>query len=430
MNEPTSSLSLAAAAASHGRDLALRRGTECFSFEEWSSRVQKATGSLPDGAFGIVARNDWASLALLYACLEERRPAVLLHARWDTAARLEACRRAGAGYLYDDGNWLPVNDTADAGPLEQFTIATSGSTGVPKLASLSASSFAAGCEASSRRVPLAPNDSWALSLSWAHVGGLAILLRCLQARATVHIPEVPGVLPSSCTHASVVPTQLSRLIRRHQLPQGLKHLLVGGAPLSRRLHEQAIEQGVPFHVTYGLTEFGSQVATSSLRPAWGAPLAFLDGVQARIDANGTLELRGPTAMSRYIGAPPLGTDWFRTSDRSELSAGGVRILGRHDNVIITGGENVSPELVEAALCDEAGIEDAAVIGIPDDDWGQRVVALLRVTEPAVDDSELRMALARVLPRFAIPKSFLHVASLPTLPNGKLDRTALLKTYSC
>ena len=235
------------------------------------------------------------------------------------------------------------------------------------------------------------------------------------------------------THLSLVPPMLARLLALGRPPPpSLRVLLVGGQSLSTALAGQAIAAGWPLHITYGMTETASQVATTArlLAPPTpglvGRPLAGLT-VDCPAGPAAPLRVRGPVVMAGYANPgrrPGLGlTDgWFTTSDLARRGQdGGLCILGRADEVLVTGGVKVHPGWVESLLAGAPGVGVVAVVGVDDPVWGQRLVAFYtgEVT-PAALDRWCRANLAGP----ERPRVFRPRAELPVLDSGKLDRRRL------
>lgn len=383
-----------------------------------------------------------------------RTPAQMI----DLIAHLEC---GGALGLLDErrtpGERQAIEERLSAHPADErdrVVLPTSGSTGAPKLVVHTEESLVAAAVASEQNLCWAVGgDRWYLNLPLAHVGGLALLIRCIRARQTVVVGAARSSDPQQVlaelargqvSLASFVPTQLARLLREERSAESLslRAVLVGGAPMSETLRRRARELGWPLLATYGLTEMSSQVATESPAllfrgegeerlPPPGSVGKPLPGVSVRVQADGTLQVRGPMALRTYLGeASPLDAEgYFTTSDLGSLDAeGALTVLGRKDNMLITGGENVNPELVEAALLEIPGVRDCCVSGAPDPEWGERVVVTLVLDAPEPSDAAIRVALEARLPRFAIPKEFRRVSALPLLPNGKLDRQAVKASF--
>ena len=289
-------------------------------------------------------------------------------------------------------------------PVEEgdaLVIATSGTTGEPKGAVLTHDAIRASALATSSRLAVDPAaDRWLSVLPLAHVGGLGVVLRSLvTGTALTFDPDDPAA-----TLVSMVATQ----VRRTDVSR-FRAVVVGGAAPPRDLPGNAV-------VTYGMTETGSGVVYD------GVPL---DGVEVRA-VDGELHLRGPMLLRAYRdGRSPLDADgWLHTGDAGHVDTRGrVHVDGRIGDVIVTGGEKVWPEPVEAVLRDVAGVADVAVVGEPDDEWGQRVVARVVPSDPAAPPSldALRAAVKAVLPAYAAPKAVVVVSAVPRTALGKVRR---------
>lgn len=311
------------------------------------------------------------------------------------------------------------------------TLTTSGSTGQPKRVELSAAALHASATATAERV--GGHGQWLLALPTDHVAGWQVAVRSVLAGTTPIRLEgsftVEGFTSAAARltgarFVSLVPTQLLRLVDD---PAGLAALadfdavLVGGAALPAPLLARAEAAGVRVHQTYGMTETAGGCVYD------GTPLT---GVTVRLD-EGRVLLGGPVLASRYVDDPGLtaerfttdadGQRWFRTDDVGEL-AGSLRLLGRVDDVINTGGFKVAPRPVEEALLRLPGVRDAVVLGVPDQQWGQRVAAVLVGQEASLH--ELREALRPELAPHALPHQVLWLDDLPLLRSGKPDLAAL------
>ena len=293
-------------------------------------------------------------------------------------------------------------------------IFTSGSTEAPKAALHTLGNHYYSALGSNANIPLTPGDRWLHSLPLYHVGGLAILFRCLLAGATVALPEPGAPLGraiAGSTHVSLVSTQLLRLLREEDLdPAGLRAILLGGSSIPTSLIDEALSRGLPVHTSYGLTEMASQVTATPLGASReelhtsGRPLPHRE---ISISEDGEILVRGETLFLGYVrdGKTDPALDaggWFRTGDLGELGADGyLRVLGRKDNLFVSGGENIQPEEIEEALCRLEGVEDAVVVPIPDAEFGFRPVAFVRGGR----FTDLSRSLEPVLPRFKIPVAF-------------------------
>lgn len=317
----------------------------------------------------------------------------------------------------------PEHEATEPGEAD-LVVFTSGTTGPPRGVRLSMLNLTAAASGSADHLGHGPEDDWLLAMPLHHVGGLSIVVR--QAYAGGSITMLPGfdapafaeAMRGDVTMASVVPTMLSRLLE-HGPFESLRAVLVGGGPIPDGLLERAAAAGLPVLPTYGMTETFGQVAT--LRP--GAPLEHkahaLPGVEFRTGDDGRIAIKGPQVSPGYLGRPDRPDPWFVTNDLGEIDEdGGLRVSGRADNVIITGGENVSPERVEAVLRTHPEVREVVVVGVPDSEWGEMVAC---VYEGSADG--LAEWAAERLTGAMMPKRWLSVEELPRTSIGKPDRTA-------
>jgi o-succinylbenzoate---CoA ligase len=314
-------------------------------------------------------------------------------------------------------------------PLEPGTdvvVVTSGSASSGRGVLLSAAAMRASATATLDR--LGGPGAWLLALPVSAVGGLQVLCRgVLSGRA----PEVLGKgeplaaavarLPAGRRYTSLVPTQLRRYLGTD--PGALRAfdaILVGGAATDRALLDRARAEEVHVVTTYGMSETAGGCVYD------GVPL---DGVSVRV-TDGGVELAGPVLAHGYRLDPAATAEafaggWFRTRDAGLLRDGRLTVTGRLDDVVISGGANVSPTAVEAALREHPSVADAVVFGRPDEEWGQRVVASVVPAagarpEPAV----LRAWVAERLGPAAAPRELHLIDAVPLLHTGKPDRRAV------
>jgi O-succinylbenzoic acid--CoA ligase len=313
-----------------------------------------------------------------------------------------------------------------------IVVRTSGSTGEPKDVILSHGAVTASATAALER--LGGPGQWLLALPVTAVGGLQVLVRsALSGTDPVLLAEHPdlstAVAAMTCErrYASLVPTQLFRLAEEGRLADltVLDAVLLGGAAMPTDLLDQARAAGVRVVRTYGMSETCGGCVYDGLA---------LDGVQVRVDEDGQVLLGGPVLFDGYADpdatAAVLRDGWFATSDLGELAEDGrLRVLGRRDDVVISGGVNISLSAVTEALRRHEGVRDVAAIGVPDDEWGTRVIAYL-VPDDAVCLDGLRVDEVRDtveaagLPRTWAPREVVLLDALPLLPGGKIDRQAL------
>ncbi|MBV8756012.1 MAG: AMP-binding protein [Deltaproteobacteria bacterium] len=307
---------------------------------------------------------------------------------------------------------------------DAFVLFTSGSTGTPRGIIHTRDSILAAARASETHLPWQDGDRWLLCLPLAHAGGLSIVVRCLVARVPVVLHQDSFdatairalIADQHVTIASLVPTQLAVLLDdpAWRPPAHLRTVLLGGAGAPPALVDAALARGVPVHQTYGLTETFGQVATA-LVP--GGPLVPLPGVELH---GSPLRIRGPMLARAYLDGTPIAPE-FTTADLAE-AGDRLRILGRADDVVISGGENIHPAQVETVLAATPGVRAACAFGIPDERWGQVVAAAL-VTDPSFDRTAATAHWRDALPAFGRPRRLALVDALPLLPNGKVDRRA-------
>ncbi len=306
---------------------------------------------------------------------------------------------------------------------EPLVIETSGSTGRPKRVRLSRRALRASAAATHAR--LGGPGQWVLNLPPTYVAGVQVLFRSVVAGVDplVQADSLAAALAEATApraYLSVVPTQLVRLLDDPEETAALARLdrvLVGGGPLRAEVRSRAEAEGVRVTQTYGMSETCGGCVYD------GHPL---DGVAVKIDAAGQVLLAGPVLFDGYEGEPErtaaaLDGGWLRTCDLGALDDDGrLRVLGRVDDVVISGGVKVPAPAVAACLLRHPRVREAAVLGVPDLEWGERVVAVVAADAP-VTLEELR---ALVDPRSWAPKAVVRVAALPRLPHGKPDRVAL------
>jgi O-succinylbenzoic acid--CoA ligase len=328
---------------------------------------------------------------------------------------------------------------------------TSGTTGIPKGVCLTYANQLASARASAQRLGSAPDDRWLLCLPTFHIGGLAIALRAaIDATCVAVEPFEPARVARALARApirlaSMVPTMLARVIDAGlERPAALRALLLGGGPIPPVLVERCLARRIPAAPTYGLTEAASQVATlrpDELRDAGdtaGTALADTELCIAREDGSraapgepGQILVRGPQVMRGYLDRPEetaatLAGGWLHTGDVGALDASGrLRVLDRREDLIVSGGENVYPAEVEAALAAHPAVREAAVIARADPQWGQSVHAVV-APEPgsALDAGALDAWLRTRLAGFKRPRSYSFRDALPRTPSGKLRRAEL------
>ena len=338
--------------------------------------------------------------------------ALPLDRRLSDQARAELASRMGASAVVTGEGRTVLDGGTPVEAGDALVVATSGSSGTPKGVVLTHDAVEANARATSARIGLDPSvDHLLACLPLAHVGGLSVVTRALVTDTPLTV--LPGfdadaVMAAARAGASVVslvPAVLDRIDT-----DVFRRIVLGGSaiPADRPANSVA---------TYGMTETGSGVVYD------GVPV---DGVEVRV-VEGELQLRCPMLLRCYRdGTDPKTADgWYPTGDLGSYVDGVVKVEGRADSVVITGGENVHPEPVERRLEAHPAVAEAAVVGRADAEWGERVVALLvpaSADRPVLD--ELRDHVRETLPVWCAPREVEWVDALPRTALGKLRRGEL------
>ncbi|WP_179862132.1 o-succinylbenzoate--CoA ligase [Longibacter salinarum] len=303
---------------------------------------------------------------------------------------------------------------------------TSGSTGRPKIAVHTLGNHVYSARGSAENIPLGLGDTWLASLPLYHVGGLAILFRTALAGAAIAMPNPEAsfsqaVIDFRPTHVSMVATQLRRLLdapTESNVMGSVSAALIGGSAIPAEFLDRAVSYGWPVHTSYGSTEMSSQITTTP--PAADrktlATSGFLLPHRELEIREGAIYVRGRTLFAGYAtnaGATGELDDarttggWFATGDLGYLDDNGrLCVTGRADRLIISGGENIQPEEIEKELERLEGVRRAAVVGVPDEEFGRRPVAFVR-WDSGADRRDLVPELRGVLPGYKIPDA-IHV----------------------
>lgn len=313
-------------------------------------------------------------------------------------------------------------------------IETSGSTGAPKRVVLSRRAMRASASATEAR--LGGPGQWLLNLPATYVAGVQVLFRSVLAGTTpvlldehADFMSAARAMDGARRYVSLVPTQLTRMLASPRDVEALwsfDTVLVGGAPVESSLRKRAADAGVHVVATYGMSETCGGCVYD------GVPL---DGVAVTVGTDGRVRIAGPVLFEGYDGREDLTSEavrdgWFLTSDLGRLDDDGrLEVLGRIDDVIVSGGVKVPAPAVARRLREHPRVDAAEVLGVADPEWGQRVVAVV-VSQagvavrnvPPLDD--LRNWVSQTLPRTWAPRQLFRVDEMPLLPNGKVDRVAL------
>ena len=454
-----------------------------WTFRELDADVEETAGRLAacgvqrGDRVAVLMENRPAFVRLVFACARLGAVLVPLNARLATPELRAQAERVGPAVVVCEGETtdaareLPVPAVSvDAeGDVEHFgarspdsfepadhswtdtraIMFTSGTTGDPKAVRLTYANFAASAVASSFRLGVLPEDSWLCPLSLYHMGGLSVVLRSALYGTTAVLTrgfdadDVRDALAKyDCTGVSLVPTMLDRLLDAGEVPDSLRFVLVGGAPTPPELVERALNGGVPVCPTFGMTETTSQVATlhataardrpdSSGRPLLGTDVTVVgeDGEVLPTGETGELVVSGPTVTPGYLSAAANSERFcehgLRTGDFGFVDAGGfLHVGGRQTDQIVTGGENVHPEEVAAVLRNHPAVADVAVVGVPDEEWGERVAALVVPGDEDVTADDLRAFFEGRLAGYKHPRTIAFAEEVPRTASGTIDREAV------
>ncbi|MGH3935244.1 MAG: o-succinylbenzoate--CoA ligase [Pseudonocardiaceae bacterium] len=352
---------------------------------------------------------------------------------WELAAALQSVLAGGEAVA-------PLGCEQQAPPLDpgpsQVVVTTSGSTGQPKWVQLSNTALAASAAAAHAR--LGGPGRWLLALPVQHIAGLQVLVRATLTGSQPAVLDLrdgfdPVAFGTAARHlaseagrryTALVPTQLARLLETDPGSlAGFDAVLLGGAAPPGELLRRTQAAGVRVVTTYGMTE----TAGGCVYEGWP-----LDGTRVRLDGEHKVELSGPMLATGYLDAPnetaaAFRDGWFRTCDLGRLDGQGrLQVLGRADDVVVTGGFNVAPAEVEAVLTSLPGVGAACVVGVPDPEWGERVTAVVVPADAGrpPDPDTLCAAARRLLTGPQAPKEIVLFDALPLRGVGKPDRRAV------
>ncbi|GAB4341518.1 MAG: o-succinylbenzoate--CoA ligase [Calditrichia bacterium] len=433
------------------RETFFRSGEREYSFAEFHRRAAEMAANLQKRGvskgdrLALLAPASAEFLLAIWATWMLGAIAVPLNTRWSPAEVEDACRQVGCRYII--GEPLPAISARAVQPLTfpmllegkspaaepelvvnnqpASIIFTSGSTGKPKGVVHSLANHVASALGSAANLPLAPGDVWLLSLPLFHVGGLAIPIRCWLGGATVAIPAPRQPLAEQIarfrpTHLSLVGTQLFRLMEDEtsvRLLASAKAVLLGGSAVPKSLIQNALEKGIPVLTSYGSSEMASQICTT---PANQPELSLLGsgkllpGRELRMAPNGEIQVKGDTLALGYwkdngVTSLPLREGWLPTGDRGRWRTDNIlEVLGRLDNLFISGGENIYPEEIEEAILQLPEVRQALAVPLPDREFGQRPAVFIEWSGPKrLTLEELRERLQKKLAGYKLPVRLLN-----------------------
>jgi O-succinylbenzoic acid--CoA ligase len=452
--EPPSDIGLAALHARLDQPGSWLGGPGSLGFSEHLEKVRRRldTTASPDppasGPVVVAEALPAHFLAAALATIARSLPVALARPHWSTTERAQAAAQLRPGNWFGpDAPWPDVYPQTNYDPAAwrgAILIPTGGSGGRVRWAIHDWGTLAAAARALETFLGDGPFTHVSTLPPW-HVSGLMPAVRALETGGQLWLDDwksveggTPPTTDAESAVISLVPTQLLRLLDKPALVEWLRStraILLGGAAPPPGLLERAREFRLPVALAYGLTETAAAAAVQP--PAdflAGEPPAVTPLSHARLwIADETGEPRLPNAPGRvWVEAESLFRGYyptrrapgpFATDDDGELDIQGrLRLLGRRDRLIVTGGEKVDPRLVEEALRATGLIEEALVAGAPDPEWGRRVIAIY--TGAPRPPAELRAAVEGVLPPAAVPKNWIHAARLPLDERGKVDRAAL------
>jgi O-succinylbenzoic acid--CoA ligase len=463
-----------------------------MSFQEAEIRIRRMArwlillGTENGDRIGVLSQNSVDYAIVVYAISRIGASMVSLNLRltegdWKQQLELSQCRmilsdknhydRAKSSglpvYVLEDGPQTSVDSKAEKVERliseniildkEASVIFTSGSKGIPKGVILTNGNYYYSALASNLNLELAAGDCWLLSLPLYHVGGLSILHRCALAGASVYVThgfnceEVSSLIEASkITHLSVVPTMVQRLIESRgarPMPDTVKVILLGGAPIPKKMVEEIRQLKLPVLTTYGMTESASQITSMSpCDPAEklstsGKPLKYVQvrivnsegkdlppGVEGEIIAEGKNLFGG--YLNRDVRIEWHDDHWFVTGDKGYFDSDGyLTVTGRVDDMFVSGGENIYPWEIEVEGASYHYVKACAVLAVDDAEWGKRPVLFVEPVE-AVEFNEQDMVeyLKTRLPKIKIPEKIISLNQLPRAAIGKIDYAALRELY--
>ena len=305
-----------------------------------------------------------------------------------------------------------------------LVVSTTGSSGASKEVGLSASALLSSARASNKALGAEFGNSWSLLLPLTHIAGINVLIRALElGTEPIDLRNRQGEYPRA-DFSAIVPTQLFKALNGDQ--ELLNHLveakavLVGGAALTPELHLQAEKAGISVVVTYGMTETSGGCVYNGLP---------LDGVEISISPEKRIAIKGPVLAHTYLGAEALWDahvkdGWFYSSDFGRIENEKLIVEGRSDDVIISGGENISLSTIESALHAHFPLKTFAAFAVKDSKWGEALhIAIAGDGSPS--EEEVALFLGERFGDFSKPKGFLHLPELPLIGIGKVDRKKLI-----
>lgn len=346
----------------------------------------------------ILSDNHYETLITMLAAWQHGLKTLMLNPGFCENERLKILGRAGIEHFIEPfaikprSNILVNPSHVDFDLNDHLTLTlTSGSTGAPKAVMHSAKNHLASAQGLFSSLPFEKTDTWLLSLPLFHVSGLAIVWRWLLKGAKIKIADIKGealhAALEGVTHASLVPTQLQRILKKPK-PQRLRSVLLGGAAISPLLVQEAQRQGIDCWCGYGMTEMASTITAKRATPSLKAEKEefsvgnVLPFRQLKLSPKGEIWVKGETLSSGYLDGGkhvPLAQNWFATKDLAHWvgKSEELKLLGRLDNMFICGGENIQPESIEQKLRGYPGVLQLFILPLDHEKWGQAPAVVIQ-----------------------------------------------------
>jgi len=404
---------------------------------ERAARRLVAYGVRRGGTVAVTTAGTRQNVVLIHALMKTGAVLLPLSPKLSEAERAAAVEASRVSVDLDDASRLtqteadmPLLGEHDMSDLH-CRILTSGSSGTPHTVGLTYGNHLFSAMGSAFNIGVNPEDRWLCALPISHISGLSIVMRSVIYGTTIVLQDGfntgdirRAIEDDGVTLISMVSTMLLRLLEEEVDLSSPRAILVGGGPVPQGALEEALSRGASVIQTYGLTETCSQVTTLEVKEARrkvgsvGRPLLTS---HLRIQ-DGEILVQGPTVSAEALD----GDGWLHTGDVGRIDEDGfLYVEGRTDEMIITGGENVSPGEVEDALVRHPEIVEAAVVGRPDPEWQQAVTAVVVLSAGSNLGLEaIREHCAGLLASYKVPKRVEIIDELPRTTSGKLMRSAL------
>ncbi|MCY3488655.1 MAG: o-succinylbenzoate--CoA ligase [Bacteroidetes bacterium] len=384
---------------------------------------------------GICLESNWQTVGIVLEYIQAEIPLCMLSTQWPSTAVDQALDQLGIKNAVTTRKDLKTNrinpDSYDTNRMDYPKIRagsgkiatilhTSGTSSGPKAVAHTLDNHIASAKSACSKLNLGSGDRWLLSLPVWHISGMSIIFRCLMSGAKIIIPDpdmplLEALFAHKITHVSMVAAQFMQVIDQPP-PASLRAAIVGGGPTPHHVLDQGIKRGWPIRTTYGMTETSSMVTLSGKKFPCGSSGHTLQGNEIKIAKDGEILIRSPAVCLGYLhgGSVHSAVDndgWLHTGDLGKLDlTGQLYVLGRKDNMFISGGENISPEEIEQVLHTFPEVQESVVVPVPDSRFGQRPVAFIRGCS---DFDGLTHFLAQHFPKFKIPAFYPWPAEMPS-----------------